>query len=203
MARLAFEDLIKVVLMVLAVAVVIGGAYLFYINFLVPQTKSDFSAQSSAVQASIQAQASSFVSNLEACKAKTADACMCRNALVNLPKEVSVQINNKGTQSSPYAAINFMFNGKGFREGNINGIFVSAVYASGDKVTEQNFGTTETYLTLLNFEKMEFNGEKIISNSVYKRGLKLYFIVYKSKTLLLIGISEKTQKAVFDKLPVC
>jgi hypothetical protein len=199
-----WSNLIKAVLMVLAIAVVIGGAYLFYVNFLVPQSKSDFSAQSSAVQASINSQTSSFVSSLENCMKKTTNECLCKNALVNLPKEVSAQINNKGTIPSPDITINFLFNGKNFRSNDIANVSVSAItYKSGEK-SKVEFGPEKTYFTTLSFEDgIKFNDLKVISNDIYKQGLGLSFIVYNSQVLGFIGKNEEEQKAMFDKLPVC
>ena len=164
---------------------------------LLPETKSDFNAQSSALQASIQSQVDSFVSNLEACRLKTADSCICRN-VVNLPKEVSVSINNRGTLK-PSIAINFMFNGKNFRSNNIANLSVSAAYNSGGDVKPYEFKGAEVYDNVLNFEKMEFNGQKIISNSIYKRDSKLYFIVYKSQ----LGKNIEEQRAFFENSTAC
>jgi hypothetical protein len=177
-------------LMVLAVVVVIGGAYMFYTKVLVPETKSDFSTQSSAVQASIQSQASSFVSSLEACRAKTANACVCKNALINLPKEVSVKIVNKEND----IAIDFLYNGKSFRNNTISNAFFSETFYDSEKIVYEN---------IITFEDGKINGDKIISLDVYKKQSRLSAIAYKSKTLYLIGASEETQKAVFDKLASC
>ena len=195
-----WDTLIKVVLMVLAVAVVIGGAYLFYTNVLVPQTKSDFSAQSLAVQASIQGQANTFVSNLENCIRKKANECVCKNALVNMPKEVIIQINNKGTIPSPDITINFLFNGKGFRSNSIANVSVSAVtYRSGER-SKVEFNPEKTYFPVLSFEDgVKFNKLKVISNGIYKEGMGLSFITPNYK----IGSSEEDQKVYFDSLPAC
>ncbi|MEM2956191.1 MAG: hypothetical protein QW041_01265 [Candidatus Pacearchaeota archaeon] len=201
--ELTFEKLINLILVIIAVAIIFLLIYSFYNTYLAPETKIDFQSLPVTTKYSINSAVDNFISKLEECKLKQKNNCLCKDAFVNLPKEVSMQIINRGTLINRYANINFKYNDKTFRSYTMNNVSITGVLNKDENIIE----IKEEIENLITFEKIaEFNGDEIISPNIYKNSSTLSFIVYKEKgfeNLFIFGKSKEEQQAFFSKIEAC